>query len=152
MAIEIEKRGFYFYKAAYDKAEDVQAKALFKVLMEEEQQHQIIFTEFFNQIAACKEAHSAEYLFDEETSRYLTVLVESHVFPPEHDVEHIISNLKNTRNIVKLAMGAEKDSILLYDELAKSSKFADAKKVFIKLKGEEQHHVTELSQKLKQIL
>ncbi|TWH51816.1 ferritin family protein [Sporomusa sp. KB1] len=152
IAMNIEKRGFNFYQKAYNKFNDTQAKALFKILMEEEQEHLSTFTEYFNRIEACKEAHSAEYLFDAETSKYLTVLVESHVFPTEQDAERIINELATVGNIIKLALGAEKDSILLYDELAKCSKFEDAKTVFLKLKGEEQRHVTEISHKLKQIV
>ncbi|XFO66107.1 hypothetical protein SPSIL_022570 [Sporomusa silvacetica DSM 10669] len=152
IAMNIEKRGFNFYQKAYNKFKDTQAKALFKTLMEEEQEHLITFTEYFNQIEACKQAHSEEYLFDAETSKYLTALVDSHVFPAEQDAEHIINELATLGNIIKLAIGAEKDSILLYDELAKCSKFEDAKAVFLKLKGEEQRHVTEISHKFKQIL
>lgn len=152
IAMNIEKRGFNFYQKAYSKFEDTQVKALFKMLMEEEREHLSIFTEYFHQIEACKEAHSAEYLFDPEASRYLTALVESHVFPKEQDADCIIIELATVGNIIKLALGAEKDSILLYDELAKCSKFETAKKVFLQLKGEEQRHVTEISQKIKQVL
>jgi rubrerythrin len=152
IAMDIERRGFNFYQKAYSKFNDSQAKVLLKTLMEEEQEHLSTFTEYFKQVEARKEAHSAEYLFDAEISKYLTVLVESHVFPAEQDVDQVVNELATLENIIKLALRAEKDSILLYEELAKCSKFEDAKTVFLKLKGEEQRHVTEISQKLKQII
>jgi len=152
MAMEIEKRGFVFYQKAYHKFKDVQVKALFKTLMEEEEQHLETFREIFDQIAADKEAHSTEYLFDPEVSGYLTVLVDSHVFPLEQDADHVISELATVEKIIKLAMGAEKDSILLYTELANCSKFKNTKAVFLQLKKEEQNHVTEIGHKLRQIL
>jgi rubrerythrin len=152
IAIEIERRGFIFYQKAWNKLKNQQAKMLFKTLMGEEENHLRIFTDFFAQIEVRKEAHFAEYLYDEEASRYLTVLVESHVFPAEKDAERIIDELSTVENIVKLALGAEKDSILLYDEMAKASKFEDAKAIFLKLKAEEQRHVIEISTKFKQIL
>ncbi|MCE5284417.1 MAG: ferritin family protein [Pelosinus sp.] len=152
MAMEIEKRGAAFYKKAYDKVSESQAKAMFKALMEEEQEHFKTFTDFFNQIAVLKEAHNAEYLFDDEISKYLTVLVESHVFPAETNAERIINELESAENIIKLAMRAEKDSILLYDELAKYSKFDTSREIFLKLKNEEQGHVIEINAKLKQLI
>lgn len=152
IAMNIEKRGFNFYQKAYAKFKDTQAKALFKTLMEEEQEHLITFTEYFKHIEACQEAQSVEYLFDAVSSKYLTVLVESYVFPSEQDTERIINELDTVENIIKLAMTAEKDSILLYDELARCSKFEVAKTVFLKLKDEEQRHITEISHKFKQIL
>lgn len=151
IAIEIEKRGFNFYKTAYEKVSDKEAKELFKILMEEEQKHLGIFTGFFAQIEARKEAHSAEYLFDAEVSRYLAILAQSHVFPSEENANRVITELATAGNIIKLAINAEKDSILLYDELAKCSKFKEAQTVFLQLKQEEQGHVVEISNKLKSL-
>ena len=152
VAMEIERRGFAFYKKAYEKFKDDQAKALFKALMEEEEEHLKIFTGFFMELEAKKEAHSIEYLFDPEISRYLLVLAELHVFPLESETARVIEGLDTVDKIIKLAMGAEKDSILLYTEMENNAKFDSSREVFAKLKQEEHRHVVELSGKFKELL
>ncbi|SDL47863.1 Rubrerythrin [Dendrosporobacter quercicolus] len=47
-----------------------------------------------------------------------------------------------------MAIQAEKDSILFYDELAAKAKFEDARKIFAVLKSEEQTHVVKLREML----
>jgi len=144
IAIEIESRGLEFYRQARDNAVNQKEQDLFSWLMNEETRHEEAFRNMFNQLKDTKEAHSDEYLFDEEISRYLTVLAEFHVFPPAEKAKQKISELKTLRAILEVSMQAEKDSVLFYDELANNSKFPDAKKVFLALKAEEQTHVVRL--------
>ena len=93
-----------------------------------------------------KEAGSEEYLFDEDTSRYLTVLAEGHIFPTAKNATVKIAEATTVVEILRMAIQAEKDSILFYDELATHSKFPEAKKIFLILKAEEQTHVVKLRQ------
>ncbi len=144
LAMEVETRGREFYRHAHQHATQQEHKDLFLLLMTEELQHLETFTKIFNIIAERKEAHSTDYLFDHESSRYLTVLAESHVFPKEADAQAKIAELKTIQAILQTAMQAEKDSILLYDEMANHAKFEDAKKIFQVLKAEEQTHVVKL--------
>ncbi len=83
-------------------------------------------------------------LFDPETSRYLTVIAEEHVFPKPYDAGKHIAGLNSVQAVLEAAMQAEKDSVLFYDELATRAKFAEARDVFRLLKGEEQVHVVKL--------
>lgn len=144
IAIEIEARGQAFYRQAYEQAVHQEHKDLFLFLMNEELQHLEVFTQIFTAVSERKEAHSAEYLFDPDTYRYLTVLAESHIFPPESQAQHTVAELKSVKAILNTAMQAEKDSILLYDELSRNAKFEDARKIFARLKIEEQGHVVKL--------
>ena len=144
LGMEIETRGKEFYRVAYEQASQQEQKDLFLFLMQEEVQHLETFTKMFNIIAARKEASSAEYLFDADTSRYLTVLAESHVFPKKDQAQAVIGELKTVKAILQTAMQAEKDSVLLYDEMAIHSKFEESRKIFTVLKAEEQSHVVKL--------
>lgn len=149
IAIEIEDRGREFYSEAYKQAEKPEHKDLFLLLRDEEVQHHATFSKILDAVTANKEAHSEEYLFDPDTSRYLTVLAEEHVFPPKATAAAKIAELKSVSAILSLAMQAEKDSILFYDELAKNAKFEDAKNIFKVLKEEEQTHVVKLREMIK---
>jgi rubrerythrin len=144
IAVEIEARGREFYRQALEQAATQEQKDLFLLLMNEEIHHLNAFTDIFNKVKETKEAHSDEYLFDPEVSRYLTVLAESHVFPAIDKARQTIAELKTIQGILALAMQAEKDSVLFYDELANNAKFPEAKKIFALLKAEEQTHVVKI--------
>lgn len=152
IAISIEASGREFYQQAYEQATDDSHKELFKLLRSEEVTHYETFSNIFAKVNENKEAGSEEYLFDAETSRYLTVLAEGHIFPTAKNAKIKIAEATTIVEILKMAIQAEKDSILFYDELANSSKFPEAKKIFLLLKAEEQTHVVKLRQILDAVL
>ena len=152
ISMDIENRGYNFYRTAYEKFSDPKIKQIFKMLMEEEAEHLKTFTHYFEEIEQTKEAHSTDYLFDPEVSGYLTVLAESSVFPPVGEINDLLGKIKTPLEVLILAMRAEKDSILFYSELIEQAKFPQAKKVFQKLKLEEQHHTLELGKKIQEIM
>ena len=146
IAMSIEASGRDFYQQAYDQATEENHKDLFYLLKTEEMNHYEKFSEIFNQVNNNKEAGSEEYLFDQETSRYLTVLAEGHIFPTAENAAAKIVEATTIVEILYMAIQAEKDSILFYDELASKSKFEVAKRIFAVLKMEEQAHVVKLRQ------
>ena len=144
IAMEIEDRGREFYRQAYEWAVKPEHKELFMFLMTEEKHHYATFAKLFETIQARKEAQSGDYLFDADTSRYLTVLAEGHIFPPAEKMHEKIAQLTTIEAILVTALQAEKDSVLFYDELAANAKFEDARKVFAALKEEEKKHILKL--------
>ena len=146
IAMSIEAAGRDFYQQACDQTKEKSHKDLFQLLRSEEVSHYETFSKIFNKINENKEAGSDEYLFDEETSRYLTVLAEGHIFPTAENAKVKIAEATTIVEILYMAIQAEKDSILFYDELANKSKFEEAKKIFTVLKAEEQTHVVKLRQ------
>jgi len=147
IAVDMEARGRDFYKKAYEKADNKEHKALFMLLMNEEASHFDQFTKLYNKIKESKLSDSADYLFDQETSKYLTVLAEPHIFPKDK-AEKTLPELKNIVDILKAAIQDEKDAILFYDALAKCAKFEETRTIFNLLKAEEQTHVVKLRQML----
>lgn len=141
IAMAIEERGRDFYRKAYDNVQKEEHKAVFLLLMNEEIHHYETFNNLFERLQLSKEAHTEDYLFDQEISRYLTVLAEGHVFPGKAQKE---INFASIADILETAVQAEKDSVLFYDELARHSKFDNAKAVFTQLKAEEQTHIVKL--------
>ncbi len=171
LAVDIEKRGAAFYKQAQVRANNPDHKVLFGFLLQEELNHAAKFAAMYNELKANKSAGADEYLFDADVSRYLQVLVETHVFPPEAplgDESELANGVLKTgwqqqvpgqsgsdgltaRGILQLALQAEKDSILFYDEMMNNAKFPAAKKVFAELKAEEQSHVEKLQELIRTI-
>lgn len=146
IAMSIEACGRDFYQQAYEQATEESHKSLFLLLKSEEDNHYETFSAIFKKVNEKKEAGADEYLFDPESSRYLTVLAEGHVFPTAENAKMTIAAATTIAEILKMAIQAEKDSILFYDELANQSKFEEAREIFTVLKAEEQTHVVKLRQ------
>lgn len=140
IAMALEEKGRDYYRKVSENLKNVQQKATFMLLMKEEIHHYEMFSEMFKQLSAQKEAHTEEYMFDPEVSRYLTVITDQAVFPPNAGK----TNFGSLQEIVAEAIQAEKDSILFYDELARHAKFEEARAIFLKLKSEEQKHIVKL--------
>ena len=151
IGMEMEVEGRDYYQRASEKVDNPEHKALFQLLKQEEIAHHETFSKMYAKVRENKEAESDTYLFDVESSRYLTVLVEDHIFPKNQRAQKAVSELKTTEDILRSAIEAEKNSILFYDELAAQSKFEDARKIFLALKAEEQTHVVKLTRLLAQL-
>jgi len=142
IAMAMETRGRDFYEQAYKQSSNPEHKELFLWLKNEEIHHLAKFTALFKTIEGRKEAHTAEYLFDPEASRYLAAIAEEHVFPKTpYDAAKHVAGLTGIQAILQVAMQAEKDSVLFYDELANQAKYPEAREIFRLLKNEEQSHV-----------
>ncbi len=142
IAIEIEKRGHAFYQQAYNQAQKDAHKELFLLLRDDETHHREKFEKIYNKFTENKS--ESELSFDGETAKYLSTFADNLVFPKEEDAAKAISEFKTFDAILSVAMQAEKDSVLFYDELANKSKSEDAKRIFAALKAEEQQHVVKL--------
>lgn len=147
IAIDMEARGRDFYKKASEQTENKEHKALFLLLMNEEIKHHDQFTKLYHKTKENKLSDSNDYLFDQEASKYLTVLAEPYIFT-EAKAEKTFSERKSIADILKAAIQDEKDSILFYDALAKCAKFDETRNIFNLLKAEEQTHVVKLRQML----
>jgi rubrerythrin len=150
IAIDMEARGRDFYKEASEQVATKEHKALFLLLMNEEIEHYNRFTQLYNKTKENKLADSDDYLFDPESSKYLTVLAEPHIFP-KNKADKTVKALTSVSAILHAALQDEKDSILFYDALAKCAKFEETKTVFNLLKAEEQTHVVKLREMLNSI-
>ncbi|BBB90823.1 MAG TPA: ferritin family protein [Methylomusa anaerophila] len=166
MAVNMEKEGVEFYRQAQDRTSNPEHKLLFGFLMQEELNHAAKFESMYERLKQNKQAGDEEYLFDADVSRYLQTLVETHIFPRnnpfinEPDIANGVletgwqtqipgqsnAGQLTTKTILCLALQAEKDSILFYDEMMNNAKFPDAKQIFAELKAEEQSHVEKLQE------
>ncbi len=169
LAVAIEKRGAEFYMQAQDNANDPRHKALFAFLLQEELNHAAKFETLYDELKHTKNAGDDQYLFDADVSRYLQALVETQVFPrhgPQPAEPKLAHGVLETgwqhqtpgqptagghtvKSILQLALQAEKDSILFYDQMMANAKFPEAKTLFAKLKAEEQVHVEKIQDLLR---
>jgi rubrerythrin len=141
MAKDIEKRGKKFYLKHAEATENRDLRELFKRLASDEQDHYEKFVALTEELKA--EGEAADYLYEEDVSAYFKYLVEFSVFP-EDDSEESVEALNDVKKALKLAIQAEKDSILFYKEMCDENegKTLDAVE---KLIEQEKEHLKSLS-------
>lgn len=164
LAMEIENQGFEFYRVAHNRINNPKHKLVFSFLMQEESDHSVQFESIYKVLRQNKSASEEDYLYDPEVSRYLQILVEAHIFPQRdtfiHDSKIANGVLQTgwkwqtpgqecpgqltTKAILRIALQAEKDAILFYDEMKNNAQFPETKQIFTELKAEEQSHVEKI--------
>jgi rubrerythrin len=144
ISINIEKRGERFYKAAAQKLDDPDVKDMLNELAVQESEHAETFRMLYDQALENKEYFDDSYLFDPDVSAYFYAMVESTIFPNEKEQDEVIDRIQNVKDVLKIGIQAEKESILFYTEMVIYSKYVEAKDAFRKLLQEEKSHLINL--------
>jgi len=139
IAIGIEETGFYFYSTFKNKFKDESFKQIFQFLADEELRHKGVFSDML------KELKDTQGLFTEEYYSYLKAIGTTRVFANKDDIDKIAPSLHQPLDIIKIAMDAERDSIVWYSELKEIyHNDAKAKNILERLINEERKHVLTL--------
>ncbi len=139
IAIGIEETGVYFYSTFKDKFKDESFKQIFQFLADEELRHKDVF------LGMLKELKDTKGVFTEEYYAYLKAIGTTRVFANKDDIDNIAPTLTQPLDIIKIAMDAERDSIVWYSELKEIyKKDAKSKDILEKIINEERKHVLTL--------
>lgn len=138
MAKDIEKNGRDFYKKYANKTGDHEFKQLLEKLAADEEDHYQIFDQLSEQVKK-ETGEKVNYVYDPEVSAYLDALVEFTIFPPDLSLD-----LEDYDEIITRAIWAEKDSILLYQEMLASNRGEKTRNVLTRLIAEEKQHLLDL--------
>jgi rubrerythrin len=111
-AVYIEERGYEFYVEAMKKFPEPRATELFQYLADEEFKHEKVFKKLMGQEAeAGKEEPDAEY------QAYMREFVKAHQLGDREAIQAKLARLTKLDDVLDLAMGFEKDSIVFFSEL-----------------------------------
>ena len=111
-AVYIEERGYEFYVEAMKKFHEPRATELFQYLADEEFKHEKVFKRLVGQDGGLKKGeHDAEY------QAYMREFVKAHQLGDTEAVNRKLARLSTLEDILDLAMGFEKDSIVFFSEL-----------------------------------
>ncbi len=138
LAKDIEAKGKEFYQKHADRTDDQEAEQVFQRLASDEDDHYQRFEEIQKQFQE-KTGEKDEYLKDPEVGSYLEALVEFSVFPADKHT----GSINSLQEVLDLAIRAEKDSILLYNEMKENNK-GETRQVIEKLIEEEKNHLIDL--------
>jgi rubrerythrin len=135
MAVQTEKLGYQFYTSMSDKFKaDNGLVKLFATLASKEQQHEKTFTGLKDMVAK-KGIEPVEW---EEVSNYMRAFVESEFFLGKGKALPSMDHLKTVKEVVKFAIGFEKETLLYFYELRSLVK---EKEVVDEVINEEKSHI-----------
>ncbi|MDR2669255.1 MAG: ferritin family protein [Desulfovibrio sp.] len=137
-AVEIERRGYGFYRKAESRADAVADKKLFAFLAEEEQRHERLFTSMLERLGGVALPAGST---DEEYLTYVKSLLDSHcLFIPAQE-EHFL------QAPLRAAVRLEKDTLLFFTEIERL--VPDSEKSAVReCADEERRHLKQLLTRL----
>jgi rubrerythrin len=145
MAEQIEKNGARFYRAAAKKIPEV--SQVFSDLAAMEDEHEKTFAAMRSELSGT-EVVPPVFDPDGQAQMYLRVMADEHVVNVKTDPVEQLAGKETPEEVLKMAIGLEKDSIAFYVGLKESvSPRAGKDKVEAIIK-EEMGHIATLSQKL----
>jgi len=145
MAEQIERNGGKFYRAAAKKLPEVRDVLLDLAAMEDE--HEKTFAAMRAELSA---SQKEPLVFDPdgEAQMYLRVMADGHVINVNADPAELLAEQNTAEDVLKTAIGIERDSIVFYVGLKEAvSRKAGKDKVEAIIK-EEMGHIATLNQKL----
>jgi rubrerythrin len=150
IAEQIERNGVKFYTKAASYTPNEDGRKLFLDLADMEKNHEKIFAKMRSEYWKRGETINT-FDPDNEAAAYLRSFADGYVFDLNADPSDLINERKSPEDIIKIAIGLEKDSITFYygiKEVMISNPDKEKVEAIIK---EEMSHITYLSKKLKEI-
>jgi rubrerythrin len=147
MAIEIERNGQKFYKKAAQIVAGSDVKKFLLDIADMEVRHEKIFREMKEQIT---EKEVKVFDPDNEASLYLQAMADGNVFDLKTDLSRKLTGKESVDQIFRMAVQAEKDSIVYYVGLEDYVDDKGAKEKVDKIIEEEKGHIIALYNQLRQ--
>lgn len=141
LGTQIEKNGRDFYLAVADRSSSDEVKGIFQHLADEEKKHIKVWEDTFSSL---EEKYEPPQAYSDEYFAYLRALSEEYVFTRQKKGEEVARKIKDEIEAVEVGIGAEKDSILFYNEMKKFV-LKNAHDTIDELIEQEQKHLTDLS-------
>ncbi len=113
MAEQIERNGARFYRRAAEGAVDARNRRLLLDLAAAEDEHEKAFASMRADLAGEKR-EPAVFDPDGQAALYLRAMADGHVFDVRADPVELLTGKETVEDILGMAMGMEKDSIVFY--------------------------------------
>jgi rubrerythrin len=140
-AVQIEKNGEAYYRAAANKTKNSKLKDIFMYLAEQEVEHKNIYEKMLKSV----ESYEPKEMYPEEYFQYLRAYADNHIFVKKEEIEKKAVEAKSDVEAIGLALGFEKDSILYYLEI-KNFVPDGEKNIVDKIIEEEHKHYNKLTE------
>jgi rubrerythrin len=145
MAEQIERNGAKFYRAAAEKFSQVREVLLDLATMEDD--HEKIFAAMRAELSGTEVAPPV-FDPDGEAQMYLRVMADDHVFNVKTDPAEQLAGTETAEDLLKMAIGVERDSIVFYVGLKEAVSHRAGKDKVESIIKEEIGHIATLNEKL----
>ncbi len=145
MAAQIERNGAAFYRKAA--GNNPEGREFLSQLAEQEDQHLATFKEMRQELTT-REVESTAFDPNNEGALYLKAMAGGHVFDVSKDSSEILNGNESLKDIINIAIGMEKDSIIFYIGIAEMIPKNLGKEKISAIIKEEMKHIVWLSEKL----
>jgi len=147
IAERIERNGVKFFRRAAEVLSDQDVRQTLLSLAEMEAEHEETFANMRKQISH-KERELITFEPENEMTLYLQAIANGHVFDLKKDPSEQLTGKETAEDILKLAIEAEKDSIVLYIGLKNFVPAKAGKDKVDEIIEEEMGHIVVLNQRL----
>ena len=147
MAIEIELNGAKFYREAAGNAADAEIKKMLLDMALMEDGHVATFKAMRKELGE-QEKEQTVYDPDNEAAMYLQTMADSHGIEGKKSMTEKLTGQESTREILEIALNAEKDSVVFYFGLRGYVSAKAGKDRVEAVIIEEISHITRLNQEL----
>lgn len=148
MAEQIERNGGKFYRAAAEKFPAVQDLLL--KLAKMEIKHEQTFAKMRAELSGT-EIEEAVFDPDDQAQMYLRVMADGHVFNIKTDPAEKLTDQDTPKEVLKMAIGFEKESIAFYTGLKEAVPQKAGKDKVDGIIREEMNHVVILNKRLQDL-
>jgi len=148
MAIQIENKGFDFYKGMEKTAKTEKLKQLYNWLAIEEGKHIGVFEKMRSYV---ENIHVSGPYDWQEAMLYFRSLIDTKVFPDSLEGNSLAKELKDEIGAIQIAISFEKDSILFFQEINNMVDNRE-KEIINKLILEEKGHILKLLKMKQEIM
>ena len=144
MAIKIEENGARFYRRAAELQSDPSNREMLKKLEAMEKNHKNTFEKMRSRIT---DAERKPTVFDpaDETSQYLAAMVDTHGGEGDPSAADALTGEESMSDIVDIAIGLEKESILFYLGLKDLVPPEHGQDKLDEIIGQERRHIIQLN-------
>lgn len=140
MAVKIEEDGAAFYRAAADKTDDAEIKALFEDLAGREDAHRAVFEEMAEGVEPVPEPAGSDV---GDYASFLEAALDNAVFRGPDKALRIAEQADDRASALRAAMGFEKDTMLFYYDLREMVGESD-REIISEIISEEKQHLRRL--------
>ncbi len=149
MAEQMERNGAKFYRRAAELASEDATKQMLTELAEMEDDHEKTFSEMRRELSE-NELKPIVFDPDNELGLYLRAMADQHVFNVNEDPSTRLSAEDSRDDVLRMAIGMEKDSIVFYLGMKEMVPERLGKGRMDGIIQEEYRHISQLSEKMAQ--
>ncbi|GBF34948.1 rubrerythrin [Desulfocucumis palustris] len=147
MAMENEEKGHRFYSHMSLKVKNQATRDIFHKLALEEIEHK----KSFQKLLGMELSGQKEDALDGATKKYLKAIILADVFPEIDESRGGGNDCDTPLWALGIGIQAEKNSILVYQEMYNKIQFQPARDLFSKLLEEEKMHLVELREQVEEL-